>query len=347
MKRIITLMLAALFLLGLAGTLLAQHKIQVVATLSVYADIAQYVGGDKVEVKYIVRGDQDAHFIRPRPSYAAWLARADLFIDTGLDLELWAPSLVDKSGNARIRSGQPGYVAAAAGVHMLDVPSAADRSQGDVHIYGNPHIHTSPLNAKIIAENIAIGLSRISPENKEYFQQRLEAFKQEIDRRLFGQTLIDMLGSDLLTELAASGQLIDFLKQNEFQGKPLIDLLGGWMKAMLPLHGQSLVAYHKNWIYFTTLFGLNIKGYVEPKVGIPPSARHVDELIRLMERENIRVILAANYFDERKVREIAERVGATPVIVPMGIMEGSEADTYFHLIDLWIRELRTAFHVEA
>ncbi|RMG64403.1 MAG: zinc ABC transporter substrate-binding protein [Calditrichaeota bacterium] len=347
MKRMINFALVGLFLLGSVFSLPAQDKLKVVATLSVYADIAKYVGGDKVEVKYIVRGDQDPHFIKPRPSYAALLASADLFIDTGLDLELWAPSLVDKSGNPRIRSGQPGYVAAAAGVKMLDVPSAADRSQGDVHIYGNPHIHTSPLNAKIIAENIAIGLSRISPENRDYFQQRLDSFKQEIDRRLFGQALIDMLGSDLLSELAASGQLIDFLKENEFQGRPLIDLLGGWMKDMLPLYGQKLVAYHKNWIYFTTLFGLKIEGYVEPKVGIPPSARHVDELIRLMERENIKVILAANYFDERKVREIADRVGATPVIVPMGVMEGTEADNYFHLIDLWIRELRKAFHVEA
>ena len=330
-------------LLSFTFSLFAADKIQVITTLTVYADIARTIGGDRVEVRAIVAGDQDAHYVKPKPSYAVWLSKADLFVETGLDLELWAPTLIDKSRNPKIRSGQPGYVAVADGVHMLEVPSAMDRSQGDVHIYGNPHIHTSPINAKIIAENIAIGLSRISPENADYFQANLEKFKNEIDRRLFGEDLVQILGGETLSRLALNDQLIPFLKSQTFQGKKLIDYLGGWMKEMLPLRGKKLVAYHKNWAYFQQLFGLEIMGYVEPKPGIPPSPRHVENLLQLMRKYHIKVILAANYFDERKVREIAQKIGGKAVIVPLSVGGVPEVQNYFQLIDYWIQHLKAAF----
>ncbi|MEE9561555.1 MAG: zinc ABC transporter substrate-binding protein, partial [Thermoanaerobaculia bacterium] len=114
-------------------------KVQVVTTLSAYASIANAVGGDRVEAVSISRGDEDAHFVKPKPSYALMLKRADLFVTTGLDLELWAPAVVDKSGNKSIRDGQPGFVSASQGVSMLDVPESVSREGGDVHIFGNPH----------------------------------------------------------------------------------------------------------------------------------------------------------------------------------------------------------------
>ena len=55
-------------------------------------------------VDFIVRGDQDPHFVRPRPSLAQKLTRAGLFISTGLDLELWAPSLIDMSSLGTVTS---------------------------------------------------------------------------------------------------------------------------------------------------------------------------------------------------------------------------------------------------
>ena len=105
-------LLNTLLLLLLTSAIQAADKINVVTTLSTYANDAKYVGGYKVKVNYIVAGDQDAHFVRPKPSYAMLLSDADLFVSTGLDLELWVPSLVDMSKNDNIRSGQKGFVAA-------------------------------------------------------------------------------------------------------------------------------------------------------------------------------------------------------------------------------------------
>ncbi len=335
------MVLSFLFLWNIPGN--AQHKIQVVATLSTFGDIAQYIGGDRVTVRSIVQGNEDPHYVKPKPTYAVWLAQADLFIETGLDLELWAPALIDKSGNPRIRSGQPGYVAVADGVPLLEVPSVADRSEGDVHIYGNPHIHTSPLNAKIIAQNITIGLINVDPEGESYYRANLKRFNQEIDERLFGKDLVRLLTGPVLTRLARNHQLFSFLEQKQFNGKPLIQLLGGWMGKMYPYRHRKLVAYHKNWAYFKDLFELDIIGYVEPKPGIPPSPRHVEHLITRMRQEGVRVILAANYFSERKVKDIADKVHAIPVIVPLGVDPAAGINNYFQLVDNWVSQLTRAF----
>lgn len=342
MKRL-HIFILILILLFSSIVLQAQEKIKVVATITAYSDIARYIGGEYVEVTAIVAGNQDAHFVRPKPSYAVLLNKADLFMETGLDLELWVPPLVDKSANPKIRSGQIGYVAVADGVHMLEIPAVVDRSQGDVHIYGNPHIYTSPLNAKVIAENITIGLSKVDPQHEAFYKKRLNDFKSEIDQRLFGEELVNILGSDILEQLSESNRLIDFLNTKSFKDKKLIEYLGGWMKDMLPLRGRKLVGYHKNWVYFEQLFGLNFIGFVEPKPGIPPSPKHVERLIRDMREQNARVIMAANYFSEQQVQDIADKVGGVADVVPFSVGGVPGVDNYFKLIDYWINHLKAAF----
>ncbi len=321
----------------------AKEKLVVVTTLSTYADIAKQIGKDKIEVHYIVKGNEDAHFVRPKPSFAVLLNKADVFVSTGLDLELWVPSIVDLSKNEKIRSGQPGFVAAYDGIELLDKPTNLSRSEGGLHIYGNPHITTSPLNFKVIAENITIGLEKNDPANSKFYRTNLEEFKRKVDNAVFGERLVKLMGGKLLTKLANSGNLIDFLQNKSFKGKKLIDYLGGWLKKGMIFRGKQVVAYHKNWEYFIRLFGIDIVGYVEPKPGIPPSPKHVEALIQKMKKNNVRVVLAANYFDESKVKNICERVGAIPVIVPMYVNGAPGTENVFKLVDYWVEHLRAAF----
>jgi ABC-type Zn uptake system ZnuABC Zn-binding protein ZnuA len=330
----------ALLLLLIAGTASAA-PVKVVTTLPAYASIAQAVGGDRVQASSISKGNEDAHFVKPKPSYALMLKDANLFVTTGLDLELWAPVLVDKSGNRKIRDGQPGYVNASQGVPLLDVPANPSREAGDIHIYGNPHIHTSPLNAKIVAGNIAAGLKRVDPAGATVYDANLAAFRKRIDTALYGDQLPQILGSDTLDPLARQGKLIPFLKTKDYKGKKLIDSLGGWLGKGMVFRGQKLVTYHKNWTYFTPLFGLDVVGDVEPKPGIPPSARHVHDLIETMKAQKVKVVMAPDYFDPSEAQAIAERTGAKAVIVPLG--PGTGADGYFKMIDLWVDQLAKAF----
>jgi zinc/manganese transport system substrate-binding protein len=319
-----------------------EAKLQVVTTLPDYAFIVGFIGGDRVSIKAIVRGDQDAHFIRPKPSFATALRNADVLVDTGLDLELWIQTVIDNSGNGKIRSGQKGYVAAAAGINLLEKPEVISRAEGGVHIYGNPHITPSPLNIKAIAGNITTGLINNDPAGEEIYLRNLEKFHRQIDEHLFGAELVEMLGGETLCELAEQDRLIPLIKEQEYEGKPLTEYLGGWMKKMLPLRGTPIVTYHKNWVYFIKLFGLEEAGTVEPKPGIPPSPKHVTDLINLMQERNIGIILAANYFDEQKIRTVASRTNAEAVIVPLYVGGAAGVDDYFKLVDYWVDGLLNA-----
>ncbi len=332
----------ALALVFSATNLYAKTNLNVVTTLPDYAFFAKEIGGDRVSVKAIVRGDQDAHFIRPKPSFATALRNADVLVATGLDLELWIQTVIDNSGNSKIRSGQVGYVSAATGMNLLEKPKTITRAEGGVHIYGNPHVTCSPIQMKIAARNIATGLIKNDPEGKEIYLQNLNKLLHQFDERLFGKKLVEMLGGDTLCSLAEQDKLITFLQEQQFEGKPLIEYLGGWMGKMLPLRGMPIVTYHKNWIYFIKLFGLEEAGTVEPKPGIPPSAKHVSNLINLMKERDVRIILAASYFDEQQVRTVAARTNAEAVIVPIytGGAEGTE--NYFKLVDYWVDGLLKA-----
>ena len=348
MKKMLFVLVSVIIISSTAALAFSQPskdqkaKLQVVTTLPDYAFIVRFIGVDRISVKAIVRGDQDAHFIRPKPSFATALRNADVLVATGLDLELWIQTVIDNSGNGKIRSGQKGYVAAAAGINLLEKPEVLSRAEGGVHIYGNPHITPNPLNIKAIARNITTGLINNDPAGEKIYLWNLEKFHRKIDESLFGAKLVEMLGGETLCDLAEQDGLITFLQEQKYEGKPLIEFLGGWMKKMLSLRGTPIVTYHKNWVYFIKLFSLEEAGTVEPKPGIPPSPKHVTNLINLMQERNIGIILAANYFDEQKIRTVASRTNAEAVIVPLYVGGAAGVDDYFELVDYWVDGLLNA-----
>ena len=335
--------LAPLLALALALPQAAYAALEVVVTSSSYAPIAEYIGGDLVNVTYLVQGYQDPHIVRPKPSLAVKLQQADLFVATGLDLEMWAPALVDQSNNPKMRSGESGYVAASTGIQIQETPQSLSRSEGDVHIFGNPHIHTSPLNGKVVAQNICVGLKRIDPDNAATYDANLARFEQEISVRLYGEELVNILGTKTLDKLAYSGRLIEFLQGQEYKGAPLYDSLGGWMKQAEPLRGKKLVTFHKNWGYFMNLFGLQVVEYMEPKPGIPPSPGHITSVINTMQEQDIGVLLAANYFDVAKVRVVAEKTDAVPVVMALACYGQDDMNSFFDQFDIWIGSLLAAY----
>ena len=142
----------------------AEPPLKIVTSLTTYGAIAREIVGDRGTVTSIAQGDEDPHFVQPKPSFVAVLRDADLFVTTGLDLELWVPALLDRASNRKVSEGGPGYVTAYTGITLLEVPTSLNRAEGDIHADGNPHIHTDPLNGIIIARNILTGLQRVSPE---------------------------------------------------------------------------------------------------------------------------------------------------------------------------------------
>src|ERR1700749_3137892 len=159
--------------------------IKVVTTLTDLRSITELIGGDKVSVTSIATGYQNPHFVDPKPSYIISLSNADMFVTIGLDLETgWSPQLLTSSRNTKIQKGSAGYVDASEGIALQQVPTSANRAEGDIHIFGNPHYWLDPLNGKVIARNIANGLERVDPADKATFEANLQTFYNNIDAKL-------------------------------------------------------------------------------------------------------------------------------------------------------------------
>ena len=318
-------------------------KVRVVTSLTTYAAIAREIVGDRGSVTSIATGDENPHYVQPKPSFVPALGQADLFVTTGLDLELWVPALLDKANNPKVTEGGPGYVAAYTGIDLLDVPTSFSRAQGDIHVYGNPHIWTDPLNAVQIARNILAGLRRVSPENAAYFSEHEKQFEDRMYHALFGDELVKLLGGAILADLDRQGKVLDFLKSKQYQGAPLIDRLGGWLKQAMPFRGKAVACYHKEWDYFSRQYGVPCVDYIEPKPGIPPTPGHVLEVINDMRARHIEVLLSTNYYDRGQVTEVAQKTGAKAVVVPSNTNDAVGVRSYVDLMSLWISELNRAF----
>lgn len=181
MNRLATFLAAALFAVITAQA--AEARIRVVATLPDLAALARAVGGDKVEVEALARPDEDPHRVTATPAMVVRISRAQVFIENGLELEIgWVPALLQSARNAAVRPGGPGHVVAAHRLAAIDVPDGpVDRSQGDVHAGGNPHYTMDPVASKRAAWNIANGLIRVDPANREHYIERLQAFYARAD----------------------------------------------------------------------------------------------------------------------------------------------------------------------
>jgi ABC-type Zn uptake system ZnuABC Zn-binding protein ZnuA len=321
----------------------ALAQVKVVTSLTTYGAIAREIVGDKGTVSSIAQGDEDPHFVQPKPSFVALLRDADVFVTTGMDLELWVPALLDRASNRRVSEGGPGYVTAYTGIDLLEVPASVSRSQGDIHVAGNPHIHTDPLNGIIIARNILTGLARVAPEHAEYFSGREKAFERQMLEGMIGPELVGILTPGTAFNLIANGRLPDFLARTQYQGKPLAERLGGWLREAAPLKGKEMACYHKEWSYFSRRFGISCIAYIESKPGIPPTPRHVQEVIALMKERNTRALFASNYYSRSQIAQIAERTGATAVVVPENTEGGPGTKTYFDLVNIWVKSLAAVY----
>lgn len=339
------------FLLIWSLPLYAKEKLLVVTTLPDLKSIAEEVGGDKVEVVSLAKGYQDPHYVSPTLKLMSIVNRADLYIEIGLELELWSERVIDGARNPGIRVGQKGHVYASQGVHLKEVPKVLSRAEGDLHPYGNPHIWVDPLNAKIMAQNILEGLKRISPGDGPYFEKRKKALDRKITEAMYAKKLVSLFGPTLLDRMQEKGRLFSFLEKKKLSPslqkrlgvEKLIDLLGGWMGTARKFRGKKIVFFHQSWIYFADRFGLEITAYVEGKPGISPSQAHRASVEKKIKEENIKVIAITNYYDDTIPKILASNTGARVVVVPSmtGGIKGT--DDYISFMNHLVNSIAKAY----
>ena len=170
----------ALFLLQ--GQAVMAQTVRVVASWPALADITKQIGKEFVSVDSLATGVEDPHGVPMKPSFVPRLNRADVLVLIGLDDELsWLPALLEVASNPKILPGQTGYVDCSVGIPVAEPPTRLDRAEGDLHPKGNPHYLLDPVYAKIVAQNIATGLSRNAPQHQAAFEKNLKAYTAELD----------------------------------------------------------------------------------------------------------------------------------------------------------------------
>jgi zinc/manganese transport system substrate-binding protein len=289
-----------LLLILLAGTASAEEPLRVVTTIETFADLARRVGGDKVTVESMSHGYQDPHFVEAKPNLMVTLARADLLVRVGMDLEIgWLPPLVLGSRNDRIQRGQTGDLDCSTFIEPLDVPQAkVDRSQGDIHPAGNPHYWVPPVNAVRLAKGIAARLSALRPSDQAYFEGQLKKFVEELKARA-----------------------------------------PAWEAKAKALQGAKVVTYHRSWSYVSKWLKLEEVGYVENRPGIAPSPDHLAALITTMREQKVAKVIVEVFYNRSIADLVAEKAGAKVVSAPSDVGGRPEIKTYFDLVDALLAAL--------
>jgi ABC-type Zn uptake system ZnuABC Zn-binding protein ZnuA len=151
-------------------------SLSVIATLPLFADIAQNVAGDQAEVSSLLPGGADPHTFEPSPGDVARVAGADLVIANGLGLEPAAERVIDANlgdGAVLVELGEAALAAGAQEVHDDD---DGHGEEGDDHEHEDVHLWLSPANGIIYAETIRDALIAADPAGRAAYEENFAAY---------------------------------------------------------------------------------------------------------------------------------------------------------------------------
>jgi zinc/manganese transport system substrate-binding protein len=311
----------------------------ILTTTTDLADITRIIVGPLADVKSIATGKEDPHFLAARPGYIVQARNADAWIRVGLELEIgWEGPILRDSRNLKIQEGAAGHIDASTNVLVLDVPEGpVTRDMGDVHPFGNPHYWLDPLNGRVLARTIASRLGNLFPRHSATFQENFKSFERQLDVAMFGPALVERYGGDHLWQLLLQEKPLPVEEISE-KGTEA----SGWYGLIKPYQGQSIVTYHRSWIYLARRFGLATPIELEPKPGIPPSSKHLAQVVETVRAQNIRVILQEPFYSRKAADFIADQTGAAVVLCSNTVNGSDQVLSYLQLIDHVVRSLSRA-----
>jgi len=149
----------------------AVFALEVFACEPEWGALVDELAGQHATVTVATTAFQDPHRLQAKPSLIAAIRKAELVVCTGADLEIgWLPLLLRRGGSAEV-------FMAANHVRKLEVPVVVDRTQGDIHPQGNPHVHLDPRNIRRIADALVERLAEVDSVNAATYRERLQDFQ--------------------------------------------------------------------------------------------------------------------------------------------------------------------------
>lgn len=152
-----------------------KDKLLVVTTLFPLYDFAKAVSGNTAEIILLTQPGVDSHSFEPKSSDMIKVSECNLFIYTGENMELWAKKLISS-----VKSESTVICDTSKGITLEHTHNDKESTQ---HLHNvDPHIWTSPKNAKIMVRNICEAFSKADKNNEEIYQKNTDEYLKELDK---------------------------------------------------------------------------------------------------------------------------------------------------------------------
>jgi len=277
-------------------------KIKVVATIPDLADMARRIGGDLLDVNSIATGVEDIHAVPMKPSFATLLNKADVLLLLGLEAE---------------HAFLPALLDAAKNPRIIrDAPGYIDCS-----------VYVTVLE---VPTRLDRALGDQHPMGNPHYNVSPEGGKAA------ARAIADGLGRLYPEHQAVFQRNLDaYLAQLDAAAVR-------WEKEAAPLHGQKLVSYHPDLVYFAEAFGMVPFGTIEIRAGIDPTPSHIAELEESMRKNNVKIVVRELQYPAGLAESVAQTAGAKLVELP--VMSGGLPETkdYISFLDYNLRTMLKA-----
>ncbi len=268
-------MLRILILLLILTPVAGWTSLKVVTTTTDLEALVRSVGQDRVDVFAIAKGTQDVHQIEAKPSFMVKMRHANLVVSHGLELEsAWLSALTAGSRNPKILPGSNGSLELGASLDPLEV-------------------HKGPISRRE---------GDVHPGGNPHFH---------LDPKRMGQAAL--LVAERLSILDPSNKIFFNQQAKLFQNR-LLEKTKLWTDRIKKSGIQNIVTYHKTFEYFLNRFSIKSVIQLEPKPGIPPSASHLMEVLKVIKKNNIKLVLIENYYDFSVGEKLQQEIPSLKVL---------------------------------
>jgi zinc/manganese transport system substrate-binding protein len=254
----------------------------VIATTSVFADLAQLALGDNVTIETIIPAGVDVHTFEPSPADAQKLAGADLIVMNGLGLDEWALSLLEAAGKSEedvleLAEGideSNAWVYLEGEEHDEEEGEEHSEEEGEEHGHGgtDPHIWLDPKGAAIYVDRIAARVAAELPERAAAIESARDA----------GLAEIAALDEELRVGFAA-----------------------------IDASTRKIVTFHDAFGYFARAYEIEIVGVAVEAPGQEPSAKEIAALIDAIKAAGVTSVFSEAQFPSKVLDQVAAETGAT------------------------------------
>lgn len=305
-KTIITILLTLILLSGCSNIEAESEKPNVIVTLFPQYDMVRAIAKDKVNLELLLPAGVEPHSYEPTPNTIIRINESDLFVYTSDIMETWISNLFTE-----LNDQGPIVVNSSNGVELITHLEEEHSDEEDHDEEYDPHFWLDPLNAKIMAENITVGLIEMDPENADFYQANANIYLSELDK--LDQEFIDLFNRVKLNKIIYGGHFAFGYLSNRFN----IEILS-------PYTGYSPDA--------------------------EPSVSSLAELINVMQENQIKVIFYEELVDPKIARTISEQTGANIEVLHgahnLSQEEMAQGLTYFDVMRSNIEKLKVALNYE-